>query len=281
MNNPIKFTFLKPGMLTLVVDNGQLGYQKYGVPVGGAMDSESAKTANWLVGNAPDNAVFEINLIGPKIRFNNDCQIAITGANISPSINSIKVNMNKTLSLKKGALLEFGKLIHGSRSYVGVRGTWKILNEIKTAKQSKSSTLKRLNEIEIIQPKEVLPVRKKSIGWGSRNQVNIHVMKGPEFNLLSKKAQQSLLGTFKLLPASNRMGYRLTPSLPKLDVSIISSGVVPGTLQITQDGSPILIMQDGPATGGYARVLNVVSEDISKLGQLKAGDSFTFKIVNN
>ena len=38
MKKLIKLKFLKTGLLSLVVDDSRIGYQKYGVPVGGAMD---------------------------------------------------------------------------------------------------------------------------------------------------------------------------------------------------------------------------------------------------
>jgi antagonist of KipI len=42
---------LEPGMLTTVQDLGRFGYQRYGVPVSGAMDGLALRAANLLVGN--------------------------------------------------------------------------------------------------------------------------------------------------------------------------------------------------------------------------------------
>ena len=44
---------LSPGLLTTVQDAGRYGWQKYGVPVSGAMDGWSLAVANLLAGNAP------------------------------------------------------------------------------------------------------------------------------------------------------------------------------------------------------------------------------------
>ena len=52
----------KPGWLTTVQDGGRRGYQRYGVPVGGAMDAFALRLANALVGNAPDAAALELTL---------------------------------------------------------------------------------------------------------------------------------------------------------------------------------------------------------------------------
>lgn len=282
MSRAIKLTFLKAGLLTLVVDDTRVGYQKFGVPVGGAMDAKSAKSANWLVGNSPNTSLFEINLVGPQIRFETDCQIAISGADISPTINGLGVAMYQTRTLKRGEVLKFGKLNEGSRAYLAIGGSWNVSNWMDKDSPKNSPTLKNLSSIEIKSTRKLSPNRKVEKPKLSESPVIIRAIQGPEYGLLPEDVNKILLKTtFKLLPASNRMGYRLSPNLPKIGSSIISSGVVPGTLQITQEGYPILLMQDGPATGGYVRALNVITEDMPKLGQLKSGDSFKFNLSSN
>ena len=282
MNKPIQLTFIKSGLLTLVVDNTRIGYQKYGVPVGGAMDAKSAVLANWLVGNNPNTTLFEINMVGPQIRFEAECQIAITGADISPTINGLGAAMYQTLELKRGEVLKFGKLNEGSRAYLAIGGSWNVSSWMDNDSPKSNPTIKNLSSIEIISTGNLNPNRKVEKPKLSKTPVILKVMQGPEFDLLTDDVSTTLLATtFELLPASNRMGYRLSPNLPQIVASIISSGVVPGTLQITQDGYPILLMKDAPATGGYIRALNVISEDMSALGQLKAGDSLKFSLVGN
>ncbi|MDE3088416.1 MAG: KipI antagonist, partial [Chloroflexota bacterium] len=60
---------IAPGLLTTVQDLGRVGYQKFGVPVSGAMDSFALRAANALVGNSPDSAALEITVAGPTLRF--------------------------------------------------------------------------------------------------------------------------------------------------------------------------------------------------------------------
>ena len=126
MSNSIQLTFLKAGLLSLVVDNSKIGFQKYGVPVGGPMDSASASIANKLVGNKIDTPLLEINLVGPEIQLETDCEIAVTGANLSPTIDSSIVEMNERILVKAGDVLKFGKPINGSRAYLAIRGNWKL-----------------------------------------------------------------------------------------------------------------------------------------------------------
>ena len=62
-------TVLQPGLLTTVQDLGRTGYQRFGVPVSGAVDPRSASTANILAGNQEGEAVLECTLLGPRLRF--------------------------------------------------------------------------------------------------------------------------------------------------------------------------------------------------------------------
>jgi antagonist of KipI len=78
------------------------------------------------------------------------------------------------------------------------------------------------------------------------------------------------------------MGYRLESSLANYQtpLEIISSGVVPGTIQVTHSGQLIVLMADAQTTGGYPRIANVISADQDILAQMKPGDSFTFQLVS-
>jgi len=67
------------GLFTTVQDKGRQGYQQFGVPVSGVMDSFSHRVSNILTGNDEYEAVLECTLTGPKIEFLGDCVIAITG----------------------------------------------------------------------------------------------------------------------------------------------------------------------------------------------------------
>jgi len=71
---------LSPGWLTSVQDSGRIGYAAIGVGRAGAMDDVALRLANALVGNAENTAALEITLRGPRLRFDADALIALTGA---------------------------------------------------------------------------------------------------------------------------------------------------------------------------------------------------------
>ena len=72
-------TVLQPGLLTTLQDEGRPGYQKYGVPVAGAMDSLALHTANLLAGNDMGEVCLEITGLGPTLRFETPVAFALSG----------------------------------------------------------------------------------------------------------------------------------------------------------------------------------------------------------
>ena len=58
----------------------------------------------------------------------------------------------------------------------------------------------------------------------------------------------------------------------ELPNEMMSSGVVPGTIQLTHEGQPIILLADAQTTGGYPRIAKVIDEDLDALAQFKPGD---------
>ena len=76
------------------------------------------------------------------------------------------------------------------------------------------------------------------------------------------------------------MGLRLMERLPRYNprTEVISSGIVPGTIQITNEGQPIILTADAQTSGGYPRIANVISDDFGHLAQLRPGDRIGFQL---
>lgn len=81
---------------------------------------------------------------------------------------------------------------------------------------------------------------------------------------------------------SNRMGCRLDGPLVEHagDGNIISDGIVPGCIQVSGSGQPIVLLQDCQTVGGYAKIATVVAADLGSMGQLKPGDRVRFRAVS-
>jgi antagonist of KipI len=287
-----KLKILKSGMLTTLQDNGRIGYVASGVPIGGALDKQSYWLANTLVGNDENTPVIEITLLGPKIEFEEGGIISITGADLSPSIDGVSISMNTKHNVPSGSILSFGKCLFGCRSYIAVKGEWKV-------KKWLGSVSPLLLNIEGWAQSGLLEVGRVVDIIGSRgndhssielafspktnNKAVLNLIAGPEIGLFSAEAINQLsTNEYKISPHSNRMGYRLmgSPLMMKGVPEMISSGVIPGTMQISNAGLPIIMMADAQTVGGYPRIAYLPADDQYSLAQMKPGEIVRFQFKN-
>jgi allophanate hydrolase subunit 2 len=75
------------------------------------------------------------------------------------------------------------------------------------------------------------------------------------------------------------MAFQLEESFDNELSSIMTSPVIPGTVQLTPDGKLIILMKDAQTTGGYPRVLQLTKEAISKLAQKRQQQNIQFQQV--
>lgn len=292
MAEKIRLHFIKPGLQTTIQDQGRVGYQGMGVPVNGAMDKASARTANYLVGNDENGPVLEITLLGPGIRIEGEGQIAITGGNLSPKVNGESVDMYETLDVEDGDMISFGRPVTGCRSYLAVRGDWQVTPWLGSCSAS-TTKASELTPQSVIQKEQVLEIEYEELipplAIAEEEQPDlkalntIRVLPGPEFSLISNLTIGDFFSRdFKVSNDSNRMGYKLEGKLAHFESAreVISSGIIPGTIQVTNAGQPIVLMADAQSSGGYTRLANVVTEDLDKLAQMKPGDVLRFRLVS-
>src|SRR5439155_10306115 len=83
------------------------------------------RLANRLVGNAESAAALEITVQGPEFKILEDCLIAITGGDLSPSIREQPLQAWECLRLERGQVLSFGKRKRGARAYLSIAGGFK------------------------------------------------------------------------------------------------------------------------------------------------------------
>lgn len=279
---------LKPGFYTTVQDLGRLEFQVYGVPISGAMDSQSAKIANALVGNDENDAVLEITLFGPKLEFHNDVLVSLAGAELSPTLNNKEILMNTAIRISKGDVLSFGKLKYGCRCYLAVSGGFQTENIMLSRSMYKNITSKfRIEKGDELKVKTAANDFKVSsnalvrIDNSSFKERELIVCKGPEFHLLTKSQKEKLLTAhFTIAKENSRMAYQLEEVLDNNLKAIITSLVLPGTVQLTPSGKLIILMKDCQTTGGYPRVLQLSESSINSLAQKFTGSKIKFTLIN-
>lgn len=290
------FEVIKPGFLTTIQDLGRYGYQQYGVSVSGAMDSYSLRIANILLGNDENFAGLEIHYGGIKLKALQSCYIAITGGDLNPMINQQPVTMWRTIKIEKGSILTFeGNRQHkGSISYVAVQGG--IISKMIMGSQSTfikegisqffGSKLEKgdfitsyHSPIDIRFSRALNPLYIPQY----KGDIKVRFIIGPHQHLFNKESLEKFQHeSYQVLPQSDRMGFRLNglPLVQTVDHNIITDATPVGTIQVPQNGQPIILLADRQPTGGYPKIGTVISVDIPYISQLKPGDQVYFQEIS-
>lgn len=277
---------LKAGFYTSVQDLGRQS-QEFGVPISGAMDVRAHTLANALLGNSEHLAILEVTLSGPKLEFLANTVIAITGATCNPELNGVLVEQNRVLVITEGDVLSISNCVQGVRAYVSVKHGF----NTEMVLQSRSF-YKGITKQFRLQKNDVLPIENyiSNRQYTSSVKVNdtyltetvLNVFKGAEFDSLTQEQQEQLLSQqFTVSQLNNRMAYQLTETIKNSMSPIITSMVLPGTVQLTPSGKLIILMRDCQTTGGYPRVLQLSEMAINILAQKKQNDVVRFKLVKH
>lgn len=289
---------VKPGVLSTLQDLGRVGFQRFGVPVCGAMDEWSHRIANVLVGNAEHEATLEVTLMGPSLRFTETALIAITGADLSPRIGEHAVPQRTPVLVRAGSQLDCGRRVAGMRAYLAVRSGF----AVAPVMGSKSTyvrggfggldgrALRKGDSLAIAagDADRAFPRLASELHTSTRpfvtfddapdvpstpsvdSPATLRVVAGQQWAAFTQEARQAFVdGEFRLSPQSDRMGFRFEG--PKLSLreplEMISEAVAFGTIQVPPDGKPIVLMADRQTTGGYPKIASVASVDLPILAQ--------------
>ena len=273
---------IQPGLFTTIQDGGRHGYRNIGIPTSGFMDQESAWAANKIVNNKKNESLFEITLTGPTLVFNGNYVISITGGDFNPLINKLPVKMYQPINVKLGDTLKLNNTINGARCYIAISGG---LN-VKSIFGSKSF-FSNITDSYFLKKNDEIKVSKKSknkiLKWDRFNfklSRSIEVFKGPEFDLLSINSKNKLFKNEFTISTNNRMAYNLVEKLQVGTKSIISSPVLPGSVQLTPSGKMVILHRDCQTTGGYPRILQLNISSLNYLSQLKSTDKIKLRLIN-
>ena len=271
------------GIYNTIQDVGRIGFTKNGIPQGGSMDTYSAEMANILLKNSSTSAVIEITFGQGKFEFTSDAYICLMGGDFSPRINKDSIQMNTVVEVKKNDVLSFGRRNYGARIYLAVQGG--IQSEVVLKSRS---FLQGITQLKLLKDDALKINAKKPYSDEGFSKLKIYknhfqnaileCFPGPEFDQLDARQKQRLLEPFTISEDNNRVGYRLNEPLKNDVPSILTSAVLPGTVQLTPSGKLIVLMRDAQVTGGYPRVLQLSEYAISRLSQKVSGDIVKFML---
>lgn len=297
---------LQAGTQTTLQDYpGRQGYWAVGIPPSGPFDTYAFRLGNRLLNN-PEHAIgLEITLQGPSLRFHNAARVVITGAPITATIDKQLVPSWQIISIQSGQTLHLGKIqTGGSRAYLCIQGGLSCPNYLGSAstftlgqlgghvgRALRTGDVLHLNEInpqstQTTQQTDVIPENlrpqylkhwKLCVTYGPHG--------APDF-FTPEDIQAFFKHHWEVHYNSNRTGIRLIGPKPQWARSdggeaglhpsnIHDNAYAFGTVDFTGD-MPVILGPDGPSLGGFVCPATVITADLWKLGQVRAGDTIEF-----
>lgn len=301
------FEVVKPGLETSVQElPGRIGYWEQGFPPSGPVDDWSFRLANLFVGNDRDAAALECQFLGPTLRFGRDGFVAVTGADMAPTLDGVSIPQWRTHAVRAGQGLALSYARTGARSYVAFAGgidTPPVLGSRATFHMAGVGgvggyALKTGQTIPLGPQPAAMPIRQ--VPGAARPEIAssaarfVEAMAGPNNDWLDPPAIERFFSSDWIVQAkSNRTGMRLTgpaftfsdravnkrPEHGRDPSNILDHGYPLGAINLAGQ-TPIILINDAPSTGGFINPFTVPSAAFWKLGQIRPNEAIRFVRVS-
>lgn len=262
---------------------------RFGVPASGPMDRKSFALANLALGQPAGKAGIEVSQGGLVL----DCvsgatTLAVAGGGFIVERDGQRLGTWTTLPIRAGQRLTIRQGPWGSWTYLAFAGNlladhW--LGSAATHALSGFGGGKLTAGQEITVTNATLhsddPSAIPCPVW-ARPRHQLHVVLGPQDRFFSAATIKALLGQpFYITSAYDRMGVRLRGPLlpPEAALAIPSEAILRGSVQVSGDGVPTVLLSDHQTTGGYPKIATVLADDIDGFVQLRTNDAVTFNAV--
>ncbi len=304
------FEVLSPGMMTTVQDwPGRIhqGLWRVGVPPSGAMDHLACRLGNKLVGNEETDAVLEICITGPTLKFHCHSVLALTGALMEVTVNgdtkqpwvSFEVSAGSVVTVRPST-----QLTQGCRAYLSVQGGINVPQYLGSRATFTSSQFGGYQG-RVLKVGDMLPIGMSKPAVNANctlhdslipnytNHWQIGVLPGPYADpdyFTKEDIAMVYSAQWKVHHDSNRLGVRLIGPAPTW--SRLSGGeggshpsnvhdYVYGIGSVNFTGNmPIIITHDGPSLGGFVCPITITQSELWKVGQLRPADTIQFVAMN-
>ena len=301
---PARIDVLQAGTQTTIQDYpGRRGYWDVGVPPSGAFDNYSFRLCNQLLGNSPGVAGLEITLQGPTLQFSCETKIVIGGAVLPAELDGEPLALWRPVCVKAGQTLRLGRIQRGARAYLTVAGGIHCPDYLGSKSTftlgqfgGHNGRALRVGDAlaisEFAQPLQTKPdsdLPLPDIGGQWQLRVIYGPHGAPDF-FTDKDIETFFSADWEVHYNSSRTGIRLIGPKPQWarksggeagmhPSNIHDNAYAFGTVDFTGD-MPVILGPDGPSLGGFVCPATVITADLWKLGQLRAGDKLRFVPVS-
>jgi biotin-dependent carboxylase-like uncharacterized protein len=283
-------TVLKAGMAT-IQDLGRFGWARHGVSANGALDHFSAKAANLAVGNGMDAPLVEIPVTDFACSASSDVLVSVTGAPAVVTVGGRREPQWEPILAHRGERIVIENSGSGLRTYLAVHGSVRqptVMNshspdpligiggplvdgqhlELCSAALSVDHPFSRQALFRLAPPIPRFPDR-----W------TIDVVDGPHADQFGESLNRLYDSEFVMSPMSNHVGLRFLGDTPSRETGteLLSRGVPVGAVE-KPPGNELLVLHRGRnVTAGYPVLAVATSTALSRLGQVRPGQSVVFK----
>jgi KipI family sensor histidine kinase inhibitor len=275
------------GGFTTVQDLGRPGRAALGVSRSGALDRAAHRIGNRLLGNDEAAAALEIVMGGFAARAETDTWVCVTGALAEIAVDGRVGNAYAPLLVPAGAVLRIGAATAGLRVHLAVRGgidapaalgsrARDVLAGLGPEPVTVGDTLRAGTTASAIPVVDAFP-------WSVPGAlIDVPVGAGPRADWFAAEARATLGAvTWAVSSHADRVGIRLDgPELERArHDELPSEGMRPGAIQVPPHGRPVVLLADGPVTGGYPVIAVVTDAALDALAQVRPGDRVRFRGV--
>ena len=277
------------GPLVTFQDHGRHGRLRFGVPASGPMDTFAFAAANASLGNRPDDTTIEVSRGGLKLEcLSGSVTLAVAGGGFAVTLDGRALDSWTVVTLSLGDTLSIQSGEWGSWAYLAIAGqphveSWLGSTSTHSISGQGGGFIAQGQELVISEARTSpeldgeLPVPP----WVAPAEV-VRVVMGPQLQRFVDVAATTFIELpFTLTDDYDRMGARLSgPELSLQDaLAIPSEPIVRGSVQVSGDGVPTVLLADHQTTGGYPKIATVLSSDLDNFVQNRPGDVVRFLAV--
>jgi biotin-dependent carboxylase-like uncharacterized protein len=284
-----RFIVRSVGPLVTIQDRGRRGFLRFGVPSSGPMDRDAFEIAQAALGCDSPGAAIEVSLGGLALEcVEGAVTLGVAGGGFSLTVDKSAMGSWTVVSVRAGSSLTIRPGSWGSWTYLAFAGRLKAtawLGSFSTHAPSGFGggriTVDQSLEIEDAELREERVREVPCPAW-ARPRAQLDVVFGPQDRYFSKETRERLVSQpFALTEGFDRMGVRLSgPSLtPDAALNMPSEPTAYGSVQVSGDGAPTVLLADHQTTGGYPKIATVVSDHIAGLVQHRSRSQISFRSV--
>jgi biotin-dependent carboxylase-like uncharacterized protein len=248
--------------------------------------------ANWLLGNGLGAPVIEITLGGFTVVAQEDCVLALAGADLGAQVDGEALAPWRSFRLNKGQRLQFTQPLLGARAYLAAPGGFdapKVLGSSATVVREELGGLDGMGRAlakdaqlsysgsSLLLLRQLAPEQVPDF----KLNAPLDLVLGAQIGEFSGQSSFDAFNSIWTLDSrADRMGIRLLgTALQYQGKPMISEGIPLGAVQVPPDGQPIVLLNDRQTIGGYPRLGALTPLALARLAQCLPGAKVRLKPV--